>query len=165
MAAAPHRRLSPLHKQVGAGPRHKLDLKSIRQALTLDERLSIRRAAAHLGLQASAASRRLQSFEEQIYLVLSERRKLGIKTTFAGRHLLDRARVAISELEVGVHYATILRRGEGGTLGVAFFTSLAFGPLHKLLISYRARFPLSEFSFLEGMSSDQLAALRRYSVR
>ena len=31
-----------------------LELKSIRQALTLDEHLSIRRAAAHLGLQPSA---------------------------------------------------------------------------------------------------------------
>ncbi len=66
-----------------------LDLKSIRQALTLDEHLSIRRAAAHLGLQPSAVSRRLQSLEEQIDLVLFERRKSGIKTTFAGRHFLD----------------------------------------------------------------------------
>ncbi len=31
-------------------------------------------------------------------------------------------------------------------------------------MSYHARFPLSEFSFFEGMSSDQLAALRRHRV-
>lgn len=71
-----------------------LDLMSIRQALTLDEHLSIRRAAAHLGLQPPAVSRRLQSLEEQIDLVLFERRKWDIKTTFAGRHFLDRARVS-----------------------------------------------------------------------
>ena len=49
-----------------------LDLKSICQAFTLDEYFSTRRAAAHLGLQPSAVSRRLQSLEEQIDFVLFE---------------------------------------------------------------------------------------------
>lgn len=125
---------------------------------------SIRRAAAQLGLQPSAVSRRLRSLEEQLGTALFERHSSGVQPTVAGRRFLDRARRALSELDYAARSATSAQKGEAGTLGIAFYPSLAAGLLHKILAEYRAHFPHVEFAFREASPADQLAALRRREV-
>jgi len=141
-----------------------LDLQSVSQAVLIAEGLSIRRAAAQLGLQPSAVSRRLRSLEEQLGTALFERHSSGVQPTVAGRRFLDRARRALSELDYAARSATSAQKGEAGTLGIAFYPSLAAGLLHKILAEYRAHFPYVEFAFREASPADQLAALRRREV-
>ncbi len=70
----------------------------------------------------------------------------------------------MAELDFAGRDATSVERGEVGTLGIAFYPSLASGRLHDLLGSHRRRFPDVAFSFLEGASTDQLVALRQHRV-
>lgn len=138
-----------------------LDLQSVSQALLVSEQLSIRRAAAQLGLRASAVSRRIRGLEEQLGVTLFERHSTGVQPTFAGRRFLDRARWALAELDYAVRSATSIQKGEAGVLIIAFYPSLASGLLHRILAEHRARFPHVEFAFLEAAPVDQLVALRQ----
>ncbi len=141
-----------------------IDIQAVRHALLVCEHLSIRRAAAELGLRPSAVSRRLQSLEEGLGVALFERSSAGAQPTFAGRRFLDRARRALTELEEAAYSATSVQKGQAGALGVAFYPSLASGRLHRLLDEHRTRFPELDFSFREGASVDQLTALRHHHV-
>ena len=141
-----------------------LDIQAVRHALLVSEHLSIRRAAAELGLQPSAVSRRLQSLEEGLGVALFDRNSAGAQPTLAGRRFLDRARGALAELEEAACSATSVRMGQVGALGIAFYPSLASGRLLRLLKEHRTRFPELDFSFREGGSADQLTALRHHQV-
>ena len=140
------------------------DFQSVSQALLLSEQLSIRRTADQLGLRPSAVSRRVRALEDQLNLTLFERHSAGVRVTPAGRRFLDRARWAMTELDNVGRDATLIERGDGGALGIAFYPSLASGRLHDLLGAYRMRFPDLALSFLEGASLDQLVALRQRHV-
>lgn len=141
-----------------------IDIRSVRQALLVAEHLSIRHAAAQLGLRPSAVSRRLRALEEELGVSLFERHSAGAQTTFAGRRFLDRARWALAELDEAARGATNVQKGKAGALGIAFFPSLASGLLHRILDEHRERFPALDFTFREGASADQLAALRQHQV-
>ncbi len=141
-----------------------IDTQAVRHALLVSEHLSIRRAAAELGLRPSAVSRRLRSLEEELGVTLFERGSAGAKPTLAGRQFLDRARWALAELERAARSATSVQKGRTGALGIAFYPSLASGRLHRILDEHRTRFSDLEFRFLEGASADQLTALRHHQV-
>ena len=141
-----------------------LDLLSLRHALVVAEHMSICRAAAHLGLQPSAISRRLQTLEQQLGTSLFERNSAGAQMTPAGRRFLRRARWALADLDDAARAAAGVQTGRTGTLGVSFYPSLASGLLHRILDEHRARFPDLEVWFREGASADQLTALRRHQV-
>ena len=140
------------------------DLQSVAHALLLAEHLSIRRTADQLGLQPSAVSRRIRALEEQLNLILFERHSTGVRVTPVGRRFLNRARWAVTELDNAGRDATLVEKGDGGALGIAFYASLASGRLHDLLSTYGMRFPDLALSFLEGASMDQLVALRQRRV-
>jgi len=141
-----------------------IDIQAVRHALLVSEHLSIRRAAAELGLRPSAVSRRLHSLEEGLGVALFERSSAGARPTLAGRRFLDRARGALAELEEAAHSATSVQKGNAGALGIAFYPSLASGHLHRILDEHRTRFPDLDISFREGASADQLTALRHHQV-
>lgn len=141
-----------------------LDLQSVGHALLLAEHLSIRRVADHLGVRPSAVSRRLRTLEEQLKVSLFDRHSAGVRLTLAGRRFLERARFALAELDYAGRDAANVERNEIGALGIAFYPSLASGPLHDLLGAYRARFPDIAVSFTEGVSVDQLIALQQHHV-
>ena len=141
-----------------------IDIQSVRQAIIVSGHLSIRRAAAELGLRPSAVSRRLQSLEEQLGVALFERNSAGSRLTVAGVRFLDRARSALAELDEAARSATSVQKGKAGALGIAFYPSLASGDLHRILDEHRARFPDLDFTFREGASADQLTALRHHQV-
>lgn len=141
-----------------------LDLQSIQQALLVAEHLSIRRAAAHLGLQSSAVSRRLQALENVLGVSLFERHATGVQPTIAGRRFLDRARWALAELDYAVYSATSIQEGQEGALAIAFYPFLESDVLRRILAEYHERHPRLEFSFLEAPAADQLVALRQGRV-
>lgn len=141
-----------------------IDIRAVRQALLVSEHLSIRRAAAQLGLQPSAVSRRLQSLEDGLGFALFERRPTGAQPTLAGVQFLDRARRALDELEDAASSAASIQAGHSGALGIAFYASISSGRLQQILKEHRIRFPDLDFKFQEGASSDQLTALRRRQV-
>lgn len=141
-----------------------LDFLSLRHALVVAEHMSIRRAAAHLGVQPSAISRRLQALEQQLGASLFERNSAGAQMTPAGQRFLKRARWALADLDDAARAAAGVQTGRTGTLGLSFYPSLASGLLHRILNEHRARFPDLEMWFREGASADQLTALRRHQV-
>jgi len=141
-----------------------IDIQSVRQAIIVSGHLSIRRAAAELGLRPSAVSRRLQSLEEELGVALFERNSAGSRLTVAGVRFLDRARSALAELDEAARSATSVQKGKAGALGIAFYPSLASGHLHRILDEHRTRFPDLDFTFREAASADQLTALRHHQV-
>ncbi len=60
-------------------PLSMIDIQAVRHALLVSEHLSIRRAAAELGLRPSAVSRRLRSLEEGLGVALFERSSAGAR--------------------------------------------------------------------------------------
>ena len=141
-----------------------LDLVCVRYAIIVAEHLSIRGAAAQMNLQPSAVSRRITTLEQQLGITLFERRRSGVQPTLACLRFLDRARWALSELDEAARSSARMQKEQFGALGIGFYASLASGRLHQILAEYRARFPILEFTFREGASADQLAALRQHQI-
>ncbi len=141
-----------------------IDIRAVRHALLVSEHRSIRRAAVQLGLRSSVVSRRLRSLEDRLGVALFERSHAGAQPTTAGEQFLDRARRALAELEDAASSAVSVRSGKAGALGIAFYPSIVSGRLRRILEEHRARFPDVEFRFREGVSTDQLVALRRQLI-
>jgi DNA-binding transcriptional LysR family regulator len=60
---------------------------------------SIRKAAEHLNLTASALNRRVMDIEEELGTLLFERRPRGVRLTSAGELFIDLARRQLSDTE------------------------------------------------------------------
>ncbi len=95
-----------------------MDLRRLRNFVTVAETKNISRAALRAHLSQPALSRQIQGLEEQLQIALFERAGRGIRVTSAGQDLLEHARKVLSEADAFVDRARTLRRGDVGVLRV-----------------------------------------------
>ncbi|MBS7702981.1 LysR family transcriptional regulator [Chelatococcus asaccharovorans] len=75
---------------------------------------SFRRAAAALGVQESAISRRIRELEERVGTAFFVRSSSGVTLTQAGEQFVQRGRKALSEIGLARIEATAIGRREDG---------------------------------------------------
>jgi len=100
---------------------------------------SFRRAAATLGVQESAISRRIRELEERLKTTFFIRSPNGVTLTNAGKQFVQRGRKALNEIGLARAEAAAIGRGEDGHIRIGIFLSLASGFLSELIDAFGVR--------------------------
>ncbi len=125
---------------------------------------SFRRAAASLGVEQSAISRRIQYLEDELGASLFNRHSGGVILTNAGKKFVRHARQALSEVSHAAANVGPIGRGDEGLVRVGIFSSLASGFLAQMLRAYSDRYAGVHIDIIEGGPSDHIAAVRMHKL-
>jgi DNA-binding transcriptional LysR family regulator len=125
---------------------------------------SIRKAADHLNVTASAVNRRIMDLEDELGAQLFERRPRGVRLTAAGEvfvHYLREQDDGVERMKSQIEELKGLRRG---TVRIACSQALAVDFLPHEIAEFRARHPLVAFDVKVLDHEQAMTALAGYEV-
>jgi DNA-binding transcriptional LysR family regulator len=125
---------------------------------------SIRKAADHLNVTASAVNRRIMDLEEELGAPLFERRPRGVRLTAAGEvfvHYLREQDGGVERMKSQIEDLKGLRRG---TVRIACSQALALDFLPREIADFRKRHPLVAFDVKVLDHEQAMTALAAYEV-
>jgi DNA-binding transcriptional LysR family regulator len=125
---------------------------------------SIRKAADHLNVTASAVNRRIMDLEEELGALLFERRPRGVRLTAAGEVLVHYLREQDGEVERMKSQIEDLKGLRRGTVRIACSQALALDFLPREIAEFRTRHPLVAFDVKVLDHEQAMAALAAYEV-
>ncbi len=131
----------------------RIDFLGLQAFLSVAERGSFQRAAAHLNLSQTAVSHRMRKLEDELGLKLFARTTREVTLTRAGIELLPKAQKALAELEQSfdeLKQQGALRRDR---LNIACLPALAVHHLPPLLRRFHVQFPEVEVRIVETPSA------------
>jgi DNA-binding transcriptional LysR family regulator len=105
-----------------------IELRRLRYLVTVADEGHITRAAERLGIQQPPLTRQIRLLETELGVTLFERLPRGVKTTEAGRVVVEEARDVLARAERIKETAQRAARGEQGRLAVGYTSSAAFHP-------------------------------------
>lgn len=138
----------------------RIPLSSLIQTLAVAEYLNFRHAANRLGVSQSSVSTRIKMLEEDLGILLFERRHRGVRLTEAGRIFVAEIAAGIEQLDHAVKTAGTVSSGAVGRLGIGLHSSIAAGFLAELRSRYREEYPDIEQVVLEGRSAETTSQVR-----
>ena len=139
-----------------------LDLRRMRHFVAVAEELHFRRAAERLAMSQPPLSVSIKSLEQDLDVELFERRRQRVFLTAAGRHLLNRARQILADIETTQSELRTAAAGDGGDLRIGFTASAGLMPfLHRALFQFREQAPRVRLMLREMPSLDQIEALQQ----
>src|SRR6478752_3619715 len=125
---------------------------------------SIRKAANHLNVTASAVNRRITDLEEELGTPLFERRPRGVRLTSAGELFLGLARRPLSDTERMLSQIEELKGMRRGVVRIAGSQALAHSFLPASLAQFRKQFPMLSFDVRILDHESAMQALAAYEV-
>lgn len=138
-----------------------IELRHLRYAIAVAEERHVTRAAERLGLQQPPLSQQIRALEREIGTPLFRRLPRGVEPTAAGLAFVERARLALREVEAALDVARRAGRGEAGQLAVGFTSSASFHPLVSDTVRLlRASSPALRLALEEASSGLLLDSLR-----
>jgi len=140
------------------------ELKHLRYVVAASKCGSFRRAAASLGIEQSAVSRRIRDLEDDIGAALFIRHSGGVILTHAGKKFVRHAQQALSEVSHAAADVGPIGRGEEGIIRIGIFSSLASGFLARLLRLYITEHKDVRIDIVEGAPSDHISAVRLHTL-
>ena len=141
-----------------------VQVRHIQYVIAAADHGSFRRAAAALGVQESAISRRIRELEERLGTAFFIRTPNGVTLTNAGKQFVQRGRKALTEIGLARSEAAAIGRGEDGHIRIGIFSSLASGFLSELIDTFGLRCPSVELTFIDGNPADHVAAIRKHQL-
>lgn len=139
--------------------RNTVELKDLRYFVAVAEASGIRRAAVQLGAKQSAVSCRLRALEEMLGVSLFERRRDGVRLTFAGKRLLEGVRLTFSHLESTLRSVKVLGEAVEGRLRIGIVASVSHGFLQNLLRRCRQQHADVVVEFSSGSSQENIGSV------
>lgn len=130
----------------------------IRYFVAASEHGSFRQAAAALGVNQSAVSRRIRDLEDEIGASLFIRQSKGVELTLAGQRFLDHSREALNQIGAGAEVVSAIGRGEIGRISVGLSSPISHF-LSRLIRTFGARHDGVRITFAEGDIDMQLMAI------
>lgn len=140
------------------------DLEALAYALLVIELGSFRKAASGLQVRPSVVSRRIRALEDAIGVSLFNRTSRGIETTIAGKRVLERGRLILSEVDLLLRTAALNGRGQEGSLRFGIVASIASGFARQLLVAFADAHPDLEFQVIEGAPRENIARVRSLAL-
>ena len=140
--------------------RGRIPLAALIQTLSVAEYLNFRHAANALGVSQSSVSTRIKTLEEDLGVVLFERRHRGVRLTDAGRSFITEVAAGISHLDLAIKTAGAVLNGAIGHLSIGLLSSIASGFLADLRRRYRDEHPEIELDIFEGRSDEIIRQVR-----
>ena len=125
---------------------------------------SIRKAADHLNVTASAVNRRIMDLEEELGAQLFERRPRGVRLTAAGEVFVHYLREQDGGLERMKSQIEDLRGLRRGTVRIACSQALALDFLPREIATFRTRHPMVSFEVRVLDHEQAMTALAAYEV-
>jgi DNA-binding transcriptional LysR family regulator len=143
-----------------------MNLRQLRQFVTLAEAGNFHRAAEQLHMAQPPLSVSIRKLEEEMGEALFERRSTGVFLTPVGEAMLADARLTLFHAEQCRQAVMDARQGQGGLLRMGIIGSATYALLPELIPSLRERFPKIELELTEATSSEILDGLvsRRFDV-
>lgn len=131
----------------------RIDFLGLQAFLSIAERGSFQRAAAHLNLSQTAISHRMRKLEEELGLKLLARTTREVTLTRAGLDFLPKAQKAVAELEQSFDELKQQGAKRRGRLDIACLPAFAVHYLPPLLKQFNARHPSVEVRIVETPSA------------
>jgi DNA-binding transcriptional LysR family regulator len=125
---------------------------------------SIRKAADHLNVTASAVNRRIADLEDELGTQLFERRPRGVRLTSAGELFVDYLRRQTGDVDRMRSQLEDLKGMRRGTVRIACSQALALDFLPEQIGEFRKRHPLVSFDVKVLDHEQAMAALATYQV-
>lgn len=141
-----------------------VQVRHIQYVIAAADQGNFRRAAAALGVQESAISRRIRELEERLGTAFFIRTPNGVTLTNAGKQFVQRGRKALTEIGLARSEAAAIGRGEDGHIRIGIFSSLASGFLSELIDTFGAQHPAVKLTFIDGNPADHVAAIRKHHL-
>lgn len=141
-----------------------IELRHLRYFVAAAEHGSLRKASRALVLQESTISRGVRDLEDRLGASLFQRRRDGVKLTFAGECFLRRTCIALQEIGKGARDVAAIGRCEDGRLKVGTFSSVASGFVLDLLRSYNTSHAGVRIDLVDGNPASQVAAIRQLQL-
>ncbi|WP_235911954.1 LysR family transcriptional regulator [Mesorhizobium xinjiangense] len=139
---------------------YRIPLVALMQAAAVAEHLNFRHAAAALGVSQSGLSQRIKQLEEDLGVLLFERRHRGVTVTEAGERFLRDVAVGIGQLDHAVKMAGMVAGGELGRLRIGLVGVLISHALADLLARFRDSYPRIAVEITDGQRGDMLRQIR-----
>lgn len=138
----------------------RIPLASLIQTLAVAEYLNFRHAANALGVAQSSVSARVKALEEDLGILLFERRARGVRLTEAGRRFVEHVAAGVGQLDHAVKTAGMEASGQCGRLRMGIHALIPGSFLADLIGQYRENHPGIEVEITEGTARDAVMQLR-----
>jgi DNA-binding transcriptional LysR family regulator len=132
-----------------------MDLRRLRYFVVAAEELNFSRAAERLHIAQPPLSAQIKQLENELGVLLFDRRGRGVRLTDAGRVLLEEARRIFIQLEQTARIVERVGSGKVGRLSLGFVPSATNEVLPPVLYEFQRRFPDVEL-YLHEMMPDQV---------
>lgn len=136
-----------------------IDLTSLRWSMAVARSGGFRSAAASLGVEQSAISRRVRRLEDDLGVSLFHRSTRGVSPTNAGRRFLRRVEILLDSLGLAVADAQRAGSGQVGQLRIGLTFSFLSEALYRLIDRFHGAHPSVLIEMVEGRAEDHLRAV------
>lgn len=141
-----------------------MELRQLRYAVAVAQRLSFTQAAAALAIAQPALSQQIATLEHELGVRLFDRTNRRVSVTDAGRTFVERAQRILADVDRVGEEMTAFAGGLRGRVVVGTYQSFAEYTLPKLLGRFHALYPGIEIALREGMADDLLGGLFAGSI-
>src|SRR5690242_4681334 len=123
----------------------RLKLRDLHVFVTIVQRGSMARAAAHLGVSPSAVSEIIADLEHAVGVRLLDRGPRGVEPTMYGREMIERSRAAFDELKQGISTIETLADPTVGMARIGCAESLFSPILAPAIDQFSQQYPRVRF--------------------
>lgn len=148
------------HRRTKAG----MELRQLRQLVTLAETLNFHRAAERLHMAQPPLSTSIRKLEEELGVQLFERRPGALQVTPAGEIVLRHARRTLACADEIRRSARECATGEQGLLRVGFVGTATYSLLPRIIPVFRQRHPNVQLVLSESTTTELLRALDKREI-
>src|ERR1700753_2906117 len=131
-----------------------MDLKTLRNFITLAETLHFTRASEEVLMAQPALSRQIKQLEEAIGAQLFKRNKRNVTLTKAGRYFKEAAQKTIDQLDFAMERARQIHDGVAGEIRIGYTHSIVQTFLPRIIKELRVVFPEVK-TILREMSNNE----------
>jgi DNA-binding transcriptional LysR family regulator len=136
-----------------------MELRQLRQFVTVAETLSFRRAAERLCMAQPPLSVAIRKLEEEIGVALFDRASRGVQLTAAGHAAYEVARKCLRDAEELASAARAAADGESGRLRIGFVGSVTFGLMPRFVRAFSERYPNVKLELSEATNAEAVLAV------
>lgn len=132
-----------------------MNIRILRQFLTVAEEKSITKAAARIHIEQAPLSLAIKRLEKELGFDLLIRNPKGVELTGAGLHFLEYAKDAVKAIDSGISASKHMAAGLLGRVRIGFVTSASYELLPKIIQVFRKKFPNVDLT-LKQMTNEDL---------
>ncbi|AWP83731.1 LysR family transcriptional regulator [Bordetella bronchiseptica] len=141
-----------------------MDLRQLQQFVVLSETLNFHRAAERLHMAQPPLSTAIRKLEDELGIVLFDRKPRSLSLTVAGAAMLKHARRTLSNVDELQRCAREYVSGDQGRIVVGFSNTASNAVLPRILHSFQARYPRVELVLHESTTHELVSELAAHTV-